>query len=256
MGLKPGDQAFYRLTPEMKLYQAAVLSIDDAVLELQTADEAPATIRSGQDLVVLEPDAETEYFTVVVCPEGKHLRLKRLWTSERGYFRVPDMFPILYRKLALNAPTRSAKLFPAYGAETGANEPADESINPRLWNMLVTINTKLGMIMERLHLEQDGLIKAESIPVNISATGIRFIMDYRVELNDVLEIKMLLPTNPPAGVLAQGSVARVEDRGNGSFDVSLNYIDMDDEVRDAIIQYTLNRQREIIRKERRKGSGI
>jgi c-di-GMP-binding flagellar brake protein YcgR len=61
---------------------------------------------------------------------------------------------------------------------------------------------------------------------------------------------MLLPANPPVGILTHGKVVKMQETGNGEYDVGLSFVDIDEEVRDAIIQYTLKRQREIIRKQR------
>jgi len=62
---------------------------------------------------------------------------------------------------------------------------------------------------------------------------------------------MLLPSYPPVGVLVIGRVVRIDDLAAG-FDISLHFIDLTDEVREVIIQYTLKRQREILRRQRRR----
>jgi c-di-GMP-binding flagellar brake protein YcgR len=67
---------------------------------------------------------------------------------------------------------------------------------------------------------------------------------------DKLEIKMLLPTGPPIGIITYGNVVRANEIGNDQYEVSLHFSDMDEEVREEIIRYAINRQREIIRKER------
>jgi c-di-GMP-binding flagellar brake protein YcgR len=51
-------------------------------------------------------------------------------------------------------------------------------------------------------------------------------------------------------LLLYGSVVRAEDAGEGETEIALQFTDIDDELRDEIIQYALMRQRDIIRKSR------
>ena len=126
----------------------------------------------------------------------------------------------------------------------------DASVSPHVWKLLVDINAKLDLLLERGHLEREGIASTESIPVNISASGMRFALDRRHNMDDVIEIKMLLPGYPPVGLLARGKVVRVEEPANGLFMTSLSFIDLTESVRDVIIQYTLTRQRDIVRLHR------
>ena len=61
---------------------------------------------------------------------------------------------------------------------------------------------------------------------------------------------MLLPTYPPVGVTTHGKVVRVNQTGDGEYEIALHFSEMDEEVKDEIIQYALQRQREIIRKQK------
>jgi c-di-GMP-binding flagellar brake protein YcgR len=74
----------------------------------------------------------------------------------------------------------------------------------------------------------------------------------KAEVGDKLEIKMLLPTYPPIGILAFGRVVRSEKADNNEYELALHFDDMDEDIRDEIIQYTLKRQRELIRSQRQK----
>ena len=101
-------------------------------------------------------------------------------------------------------------------------------------------------------LEGEGLVKADSIPVNISASGMRFALKDRPVMNDILEVRMLLPAYPTVGVLVHGRIVRLEELEHGGYDASLHFIDLNDDVREVIIQYTLKRQRELIRRQRQR----
>jgi len=203
--------------------------------------------------MISETYEEIDYFSEVAVREGTMLRLKRMWTGKRGFFRVDDVFPVLYRQVNRSARMLESKIFSGYAAETIDEDVQDETVNPRLWKLLNNMNVKLGMILERLNLESEGLTKAESVPVNISASGIRFELDRKYGIEDIFELKMLLPTYPPVGILTHGKVVRVEEADSGRFETSLHFINLGDDVRDVIIQYTLRRQREIVRRHRERG---
>ncbi len=250
MSLNPGDQVSFRLLPAANRYHATIQSTDEHNLVLRLSADSPAVINRGQNLMISELDTDIDYYSQVISSDGRVLQLKRLWTGKRGYFRVDDVFPVAHRKVDDNDLRRICRIFSGFGVETEEMEVPDETINPKLWKMLTDINAKLTMIIERQNLEKEGLSRVESRPVNISASGIRFALPNRFNIGDILELKMLLPVYPPMGVLVHGTVVRVEELDNGNFRISLNFDDLAEEVRDTIIQYTLKRQRELIRRER------
>jgi hypothetical protein len=250
MGLQPGDQISYRVMPAIDRSSATVISIDEQSLELRPVSDAPDGVTSGRYVMINEPDTDIEHYCEVTSWEGRTLRLRRMWTGKRGFFRVDDVFPVLYRIVDEKNPWTESRVFSGFGQTPDEVETPDDTVSPRLWKMLVDINAKLGMILERLNLESEGLTRAESIPVNISASGLRFFLDHAVDIGKLVELKMLLPVHPPVGVLALGTVVRVEEPVNGRYETSLRFVDLVDEVRDVIIQYTLKRQREIIRRQR------
>lgn len=249
MSLNPGDQICYRLMPEIFRYTAGVQSDDEHVLVLRLADDAPETLAAGNYVMITEPETDIEHYTEVVSRNGAALELKRLWTGKRGYFRVDDVFPVLCRK-ATGSPLPESRLFTGFGGEFTEMETPDETVSPRLWKMLTDMNAKLNQVLERLNLEREGIAGARSVPVNISASGVRLALPDRPGLGDVMELKMLLPVYPPVGVFAHGAVVRVEEADQGMYRCSLHFLDLSDEVRDAIIQYTLKRQRDMMRKQR------
>lgn len=254
MDLKAGDQITYRLEQMTGYHEAIVLSMDDSVIILQLRGDAPADIRAGQDLVIPEPGTDRDYYNEIISREDDILRCRRLWVAKRGYFRVDDVFPVLYRKVPDSSLRSDAKLFSAYDDEMDDCDTHDDPVDPRLWKMLVTINARLGLILTRLNLESEGMVNAQNIPVNISATGLRFTVNLPYEVGDIMEIKMLLPAEPPVGIMTFANVTRVERLRDGGYYTSLNYLNMDEAVRDIIIQYTLKRQREIIRGRRKRGA--
>lgn len=251
MGLTEGQRVTYRLLPDMTSHDGTILSFDENVIVLRT-DGAPA-VSAGSYIVVFETGRDIDYYAEVVGVEDDAIRLRRKWAGKRGYFRVDDSFPIVLRKMEGGRRVRKSRLFAGFGAEPPDLDLPDDSINPQLWKLLVDISAKLGAVLERLHLQDAGLAGAESVPVNVSASGVRVETDQPVAVGDTVEVKMILPLYPPAGVLAIGEVVRAEEVAGGRRKVAVQFTDMDDDVRDVIIQYALKRQREIIRHEKRLG---
>ncbi len=247
MKLPEGERVYYQVMPEMMRHNATVVSLEGEHVVLKTKGVQPEMAK-GAYLVIT--GSNYKYYTEVLKSDGALVTVKHLWSENRSYFRVDDFFPVISRKVGGEAQCGKSKIFSGYGIEIQDEAFSDETVNPRLWKMLVAINSKLQMILERLQLESEGLTSVKNMPVNLSASGIRFSMDEKVEIGDFLEVKMLLPKYPPTGILAYGNVVKVSDRNDGTHEVSLHFQNMDDEVRDEIIQYALKRQREIIKKER------
>ncbi|MFN3480715.1 MAG: PilZ domain-containing protein [Thermodesulfovibrionales bacterium] len=242
----------FRLLNDAKRYEAIVLSSDDNRISFKS-QEPPIEILKGKSIVVTirSEDQISEYYAEVYDIEGDMVMARWMWEKSRQYFRVDDAFPVDLKKVE-NIPIKRSRVFLGYPAEREnvEVEAPDETISPKLWKLLTDINTKLSLILEKLQFDEEGFIKAEMRHVNVSASGIKFRVDEKVEIGDTVEIKMLLPTCPPTGIITYGSVVRSKDLGNGQYEVALHFTDIEDEVRDEIIQYTLKRQRELIRRQR------
>ncbi len=247
MKLNAGETIQYRLKTESRQYNATVITIDDDrdVLHVQT--EEPYNISKGQHLVLSNIDMD--FYTEVIGIEGTMIRLKRLSEGKREYFRVDDTLPLIARKVEEDLPLLKSRILSGFGVSVLDEDMPDEEVNQPLWKMLVHINTKLNLILDKLNLKCEGL-KAEKKQVNISASGIRITLNEKPGIGDLMEIKMLIPECPPVGVLVYGSVVRVRELNSHEHEVSIHFSDMDDDVRDVIIHYALKRQREIINKQR------
>lgn len=255
MALSSGEKITYCLIPGMQRYGAIVQSIDTSTIVLQVQADSPSSLVQGQYVMISDASDEVDFYNEIVGREGNALRLKRVWTGKRGYFRVDDRFPVIHKKVQAGGTLLESSIYTGHGQELADLETTDDTVNPRLWRMLVDINAKLALILERLNIEGEGLAKAERIAVNISASGIRFAVDHAFDMGDLIEVKMLLPTNPAVGIVAYGKVVRIERPETAGTMVSLHFIYLTEEVRDVIIQYTLKRQRDIVRRYREQDRG-
>lgn len=247
LNLTPGEKVFYKALPEVVNQQGTVISADDETIVLGV--EAGQGIAAGKHVMISWEDQQC--FAEVVGETGDALTLHPIWSNGREYFRIDDVVPMVVRKVEENEPLNVSRSIPFFDVGVLAAEAPDIDIHPKLWQMLVNIQTMLGMLLERFDLETAGFLQSEKKRVNMSATGMRFQTRERYAVGDKLEIKMLLPARPPFGVLVYGDVIRADDMGDGENEIALRYCDIGDDLRDEIIQYSLMRQREIIRNSRK-----
>ena len=191
--------------------------------------------------------------------------------DQRSYFRIDDVIPLVAVPVKIEdvkceelaAKITSSKAFSLAGANdspaNNANETAItthyEKTGPdKLHEEIAEIKAKLDYIINHFIMEKEGLANPEKKVVNISAAGIKFTVNHAVELHDVMELKLLLPTYPPVAVFVHGEVKRVERIEDNKYEIAIEYLNMSDSVRNEIIQYTLSHQRETIRKYKESGA--
>ncbi len=179
--------------------------------------------------------------TILVAPSKE---------ERRAFFRVDDMMPVRIRRAGPSPKGSSRFISPPLTIE-GLDLPDEEVQENPLAGLLKEINTKLDFLINTLMMKDEGLDYEERIPVNISATGMRFDFHEEVKVGDIMELKMVLPTYPPVAILTYGEVVRVKEitrDGERIYETAVKFMEMTEEVREEIIQYTLKRQREVIKK--------
>ncbi len=181
--------------------------------------------------------------------------------EKRSYFRVDDVISVIVNPVNLAsekdreilkdvASSRTFSLLKEQDtSELERLEGASEfGGNRKLFEVINEIKLKLDFLINHFFIEKEGLSATEKKLVNISASGIKFTIKNPVKEKDILEIKLLLPTYPPVAVFAYGEVKRVKLMEDQTYEVALEYLNMGETVRNEIIQYTLNHQRETIKK--------
>lgn len=177
--------------------------------------------------------------------------------EQRSYFRVDDVISVVANPANIDNDRgekfiksfTSSKAFSLMDDSESTEQPYDDGTdNRKMYDMIAEIKTKLDFIINHFILEKEGLLSEGKKSVNISASGIRFTVNTPVKEGDLMKIKLLLPTYPPVAVFAYGAVKRVKELDNGTYEISLEYLNMNDSVRKEIIQYTLSYQRETIKK--------
>jgi len=188
--------------------------------------------------------------------------------EKRSYFRVDDVISVVVNPVSsykkndqhFMESVTSSKAFSLMGPPEASGTHTEETDlirteHGKLYEMIGEIKTKLDFIINHFILDKEGLLSSDKALVNISASGIRFVTSHAVEENDIMEVKFLLPSFPPVAVFGYGEVKRVDELGNGKYEVALEYLNMDESVRNEIIQYTISHQRESMKRIRRGGPG-
>ena len=128
--------------------------------------------------------------------------------------------------------------------------PLPEIEDDRLGDCLKILNTKLDSILSMLTMQGAEYCDLRSLPVNISAGGIGIPLGEEFRPGDVVEIKLVFPTLAHVVFHIFGEVVNIEDEG-GKLVTSIEFYDMDDEIRDYIAKFVFERQRELLRRKRR-----
>lgn len=181
--------------------------------------------------------------------------------ERRRHFRVDDVISVVANPIHVDE-KKSEEFAKAINTSRAfslmespnVNAVEDESVlpkdpdNKKLYEMMIELKSKVDFIINQFMLEKEGLNEPERKFVNISASGIRFTVDYAIKEGEIMDIKLLLPTYPPVAVFAYGKVKRVVPMEDGKYDIALEYLNMSDSVKNEIIQYAFAQQRESIRR--------
>ncbi len=243
VGTETGKRVCLSVDDEEVSLQARLLHVSDRTYTLQT--QGPADVLIGKRVTISSDDAAV-VAAVVREIDGDRVTLEEIDTDKRAYFRVDDVFPLKVRRIERGCSSRFISFYPPTRQTT---VPATEYEENDLIPLLREINGKLDFLINTLVLKEEGLMLEEGVAVNISAAGMRFVQEEMVEQGDILEIKMVLPAYPPLAILVCGEVVCVREEGK-AYVTAVKFIEMTDEVREEIIQYTLRRQREIIKRQR------
>jgi c-di-GMP-binding flagellar brake protein YcgR len=115
---------------------------------------------------------------------------------------------------------------------------------------LKILNVKLDTIIRLMTLQREGYFGLPFKTVNISGGGMSFSLNQSIPIGEILEIKIMLTWNQPVAMCIYGEVTKSDKRQDGYF-TAVRYVHMDSFIRDEIIRFVFEREREIIREKRR-----
>ncbi len=166
----------------------------------------------------------------------------------REYSRADAYLPIQVRKVPEEEREHVRCRFPGQSILPEFARPPEVE-DKVLSDWLVMLNTKLEYIINTLQLNREGFSAMPFQQVNISGGGISFGYPEPVEAGGLLEIKTVLYMPHPISVYLYGEVIASKKRSN-DYRTSVRFVFIDEPVRDEIVRFVFERQREMLRKKR------
>jgi hypothetical protein len=102
----------------------------------------------------------------------------------------------------------------------------------------------LNFILEKMIVERESIDERATRRVTLSESGVGAALEIPFEVGDIAEIRMLLPSSPPVGILTYGEVKWVKKVEDHRYDTGFFFLGDDLAVCNALRRYILMRQRE------------
>jgi hypothetical protein len=115
---------------------------------------------------------------------------------------------------------------------------------------LTMLNAKLETIIRLLTVHKEGFDCMPFKYVTISGSGMSFKSLEPFALGDILEIKMMLSMSQSVALYVYGEVRQIDSQQNVHY-ISVQFTGADDAIRDEIIRFVFEKEREILREKRR-----
>ncbi len=113
------------------------------------------------------------------------------------------------------------------------------------------INSKLDTILNILNMQGPDGPALQTTRVNISGNGLSFESDEQYEINETMELRLILPYLSDCILYVYGDIVRVQKLPDDRFNISVRYTIIDEDIREKIVKFVFEKQRECIRKQRR-----
>lgn len=241
-----------KLKTEDPVFHAVVESVDNAeantiVLKLEQSPKINTNKFKGSVIVNYHG---IDFYVEMVAIDDKKITIRSNRAGAREYFRIDDVIPMVVIKMDKNNTARRSKILTGYHSDMPAvfkdesSTSTDDNPHSLVLKKLGEIDAKISLVLERLYLESEGLFKAEDYHVTISGSGLSFICQNRYDVGDVLGLKLLLSTYPTVAVHTYGEIISVINQNTGQYKIGTRFIDIDEDVRSELIQFTMRRERE------------
>jgi hypothetical protein len=125
----------------------------------------------------------------------------------------------------------------------------EETEDKALLNWLKMLNVKLDLILSMLTLHNEGFCSLPMKPVIISGGGMCFPTKEKFDMGDLLEIKVMIPLQQPMALYIYGEVIQAQEQPDG-YETGVKFVGMDDEIREEIVNFVFQRERQILRERR------
>lgn len=177
------------------------------------------------------------------------MELKNIDSSRRSFSRVRVSIPLEATLLA-NGDLTGIKSRLARKVPLPDNKLLPDLADHNLRNWLILLNSKLDHILNALAIDQDEFGCLSKKTHNIGGGGLSFLSPEAYREGDVLEIKLLLESSNPMAAYFYGKVVNIVPQAD-EFLVSVEFISIDESIREEIIKFVFEREREVLREKRR-----
>ena len=168
----------------------------------------------------------------------------------RQYSRVDTFIPVDLKRLSPEERSTARARTSVESALT-TSQALPELENEPLSEALKILNAKIDTILNMLTFQSHGYQALQFCEVNLSAGGLSLHRPENFRAGDFVEVKMMFPTLPHIIFYVYGEVVHAEKECTGQYLVSVEFKEIDEDMRDLIAKYVFERQREILRKKRR-----
>lgn len=231
---------------ETKGYVKSV-SGDLITLKLDIIDNN-MTLPTGTDIYVLKDGLLLNIIESKNLPDIKATKvLKRNHARVTGLLRF-NYVPISQEHYDQNAENPHIIFEHTFGEIY--KEPEIESVDLKtLFDFIYSIDSKINRVLFLLERESEQkLFSAPYKNINISASGLRFTANSSFDIGSIIAFRILLPLTieTPINVLGQ-VMSSVEKDENGSYEISVRFVNLSPRNTDIITKYVFKRQRELLR---------
>jgi len=177
-------------------------------------------------------------------------------TEEDKYFRTLREYSRVDAFLPLNIRLVENEELPTIRSRTALESaipelsPMPEPEDEVLAECLHILNAKLDAILKILACQTSGCNTLCLRPVNISAGGLCVSTSEAFQSGDIVEIRLMLPSAPYVAYYLYGEIVN-SDQVDDVWQNSIEYTEIDEDIREQIAKFVFEKQREILRKKRR-----
>ncbi|MBI2370687.1 MAG: PilZ domain-containing protein [Deltaproteobacteria bacterium] len=185
--------------------------------------------------------------------------------SERSFSRIDDFLQVEYRIIEPARREQALESFAGRSATPRAPEPAlfhtqavapqapplSPTTDPQILQALMALDRKLDHLLALLQADsRSGLTSGGLRQVNISGSGLRFLIEGTVGRGDLFDLRITLPTLPATVIEALGEVVQAVRRGEGPrgpHEAGIRFVAIREEDRESLVRYVFQRQRQLLR---------
>lgn len=164
--------------------------------------------------------------------------------------RFEAIVPVILKNIDPESNPPGSRLLGKLPISAGGYEESGLAVDPRVWKLLQSMDSKLDLILERLCSQIEDQESAAPRPVRLDDEILEIDWDSAVDFGRTVEIRMWLTTRRTIGILLYGLVEECAVKSGHSFKIRCHMTDVSEEVRDVLVEYAIDRQREEINKRR------